>query len=46
MEKIIKSKYVAAKISKCPRCKFAVKQSVFDYEKEIYKCTKCGNIHA
>lgn len=33
------------KISKCPRCNFRVKQTLFDYINSIYKCTKCGNIH-
>lgn len=46
MEKSVKPKYAAAKVAQCPRCKFAVKQDLFDYEKAIYKCTKCGNIHA
>lgn len=39
-------KYRALKLGQCPRCKFSVRQDLYDYDKEIYKCTKCGNIHA
>lgn len=46
MGKLVKAIYVPAKVDQCPRCRFAVKQELFDYEKAIYKCTKCGNIHA
>lgn len=46
MEKFIKSIYASVKVSQCPRCKLSVRQTIFDYSKEIYKCTKCGNIHA
>lgn len=46
MNKYVKAVYVPAKVAKCPRCKFSVKQDLFDYDKVIYKCTKCGNIHA
>ena len=42
----VKHKYVSTKIAKCPRCKLSTKQNLFDYERIIYKCTKCGNIHA
>lgn len=46
MKKPIRVIYASAKVTQCPRCRFAVKQDLFDYEKAIYKCTKCGNIHA
>lgn len=46
MEKPINFTYLSAKLSQCPRCKLTVKQTLFDYEKAIYKCTKCNNIHA
>ena len=39
-------KYKAILIKKCPRCKYSVRQDLYDYDKAIYKCTKCGNIHA
>lgn len=34
------------KIAKCPKCKFVTKQIIFDYKNQLYKCTKCNNIHA
>lgn len=46
MERSIKAIYTSAKVTQCPRCGLAIKQELFDYEKAIYKCTKCGNIHA
>ena len=42
-------KYANIKLGKCPRCKYTVKQTLFDYNYAIYKCTKCGskeNLHA
>lgn len=44
--KSVKVIYAPAKVTQCPRCRFAVEQKLFDYDKAIYKCTKCGNIHA
>lgn len=38
--------YVSVKVAQCPRCKYSVKQLLFDYDNAIYKCTKCNNIHA
>lgn len=38
--------YKAVKLEKCPKCRLSVVQAIYDYDKEIYKCTKCGNIHA
>lgn len=38
-------KYAKLKLGKCPRCKYTVRQILFDYSYSIYKCTKCGNIH-
>lgn len=46
MKKIVKTIYSSAKVSQCPRCKNVTKQTLFDYCNLIYKCTKCGNIHA
>lgn len=46
MEKPVKAIYAPVKVAQCPRCRFSVKQELFDYDNVIYKCTKCGNIHA
>lgn len=46
MMKKVNKKYVPVRLEQCPRCKFAVRQTLFDYDNAIYKCTKCGNIHA
>lgn len=39
-------KYTKIKLEKCPRCQYTAKQTLFDYNYAIYKCIKCGNIHA
>lgn len=46
MEKPVKAIYAPVKVAQCPRCRFSVKQILFDYTYGIYKCNKCGNIHA
>lgn len=46
MNKLSVPKYAKVKLGKCPRCQCTVKQALFDYNYAIYKCTKCGNIHA
>ena len=46
MNKSYVLKYAKVKLGKCPRCQCTVKQTLLDYNYAIYKCTKCGNIHA
>lgn len=36
---------IVPKVSICPRCKIKTKQFVFDYNYNLYKCSKCNNIH-
>lgn len=43
---MVKHKYISVKLSKCPRCKCIVPQTLFDFKNAIYKCSKCNNIHA
>lgn len=39
-------RFPSVKVCKCPRCQLTTKQILFDYNYGIYKCSKCGNIHA
>lgn len=38
--------YIPIKSGKCPKCKSVTRQTLFDYNNSLYKCTKCNNIHA